>query len=111
MVNEELKEELKKNIKEYGLNSEQAYSTSLKIACELDKVYKERSSVESHYASSIDALSQYINENEKNPTEKIWNQFAREHGFLSSLSLGYISGFGFNILCKKMRKWQIAKKL
>ena len=57
-----------------------------------------------YYVESMNALIQYLKENEENPNENIWNNYAIKEGFLSSKTIGYLSGTGFNSLCRKMRK-------
>ena len=62
-----------------------------------------------YYAESINALVQYMKENKKNPSEKQWDQYAICKKYLSSKTIGYLSGIGFNTLCRKKRK-EINKK-
>ena len=50
-----------------------------------------------------------MSENEKNPSEKQWNQYAMCQKYLSGKTIGYLSGIGFNSLCRKLRK-EINKK-
>lgn len=104
MVEDSLKEELYKNIKKYGLKSKQTYSTTVRIAFELDNVYRNNRTISSYYNKSIDALIEYIKSNEINPTEVKWNKQAVKHGYLSSETMGYLDGEGFNKLCKRIRK-------
>ena len=61
------------------------------------------------YNISIEALEKYMEENKKKPSEKEWNQFAKKNNYLSSESIGYIVGTGFNKLCRKKIK-EITKK-
>ncbi len=61
------------------------------------------------YKNSIEALIGYMSENEKNPSEKQWNQYAMCQKYLSGKTIGYLSGIGFNSLCRKLRK-EINKK-
>lgn len=56
------------------------------------------------YHLTIDALKKYIKENNKRPNEKQWNRFAIENNYLSSESIGYMCGIGFNKLCRKIIK-------
>ena len=56
------------------------------------------------YQETMQALISYIKTNETNPNEKKWNRIAIEKGLLSSKSMGYLEGIGFNKLCKKLRK-------
>ena len=62
-----------------------------------------------YYEESIEALTQYIRNNETNPSEKCWNHYAIHEKYLSSKTIGYLSGMGFNTLCRKKRK-QINKE-
>lgn len=57
-----------------------------------------------NYKISKQELINYIYINEKNPSEKIWNEIAISKDLLSSKTLGYIEGVGFNKLCKNIRK-------
>ena len=104
MVKDSLKKELEKNIKEYGLQSEETYNTSVRIAFELENIYKSKKTIPSYYNKSIDALIEYIKNNEINPSEKRWNKYAIKNGYLSSQTIGYLDGAGFNKLCKRIRK-------
>jgi len=99
-----LKEKLYKDIKEYGLQSLQTYNTSLRIAFELENIYNKNKTISSYYNQSIDALIEYIKNSEINPSEARWNQYAIKYGYLSSQSMGYLDGIGFNKLCKRIRK-------
>ena len=63
-----------------------------------------KENIENNYEKSIAALKEYINKNQKNPNEKWWNQYAIENYYLSSKTLGYLSGVGFNTVCKNIRK-------
>lgn len=65
---------------------------------------------ENIYLQSMNALINYIRNNEKNPNEKEWNKYAIDRKYLSSKAIGYLSGMGFNVLCKKTRK-QINRKI
>lgn len=58
----------------------------------------------SGYEESMNALVQYMRNDEKNPSEKQWNQYAICYKYLSSKTMGYLSGIGFNTLCRKLRK-------
>ncbi len=104
MVIDSLKEELSENIKKYGLHSKQAYNTSTKIAFELENKYVKQKCISSYYNESIEGLKQYMQNNEVNPSEVRWNKYAIKHSYLSSQTMGYLYGEGFNKLCKKIRK-------
>ncbi len=56
------------------------------------------------YNESIEALIQYMREHDENPNEKSWNHYAINKKYLSSKTIGYLSGMGFNTLCRKKRK-------
>lgn len=64
---------------------------------------------QNHYEESINALINYMENTEKNPSEKRWDCYAIFKKHLSSKTLGYLYGKGFNTLCKDIRK-QINKK-
>lgn len=79
-----------------------------------EKTYYEKAGIEEPekkdcYKNSMEALIEYMNENEKNPSEKQWNQYATCQKYLSGKTIGYLSGMGFNTLCRKLRK-EINKK-
>lgn len=57
-----------------------------------------------YYEKSMGALVQYMKDNEENPSEKRWNRYAISQKCLSSKTIGYLSGIGFNTLCRKLRK-------
>ena len=104
MVIDSLKKELTENIKKYGLKSKQAYKTSKRIAFELENIYVKQKSIPSYYNKSMEALKEYMQNNEINPSEIRWNKYALAHGYLSSQSMGFLDGDGFNKLCKEIRK-------
>lgn len=81
-------------VKIYQNNNEEAYDT--KIIIEEQKI--------NYYEVTIDALIQYMKSNEKNPSEKKWDKLAIENQYLSSKTIGYISGVGFNKFCRNLRK-------
>lgn len=103
MVIQELMNKLKFEISNYGINSTEAYSTSKRIAIELDNLYL-KNTLEEHYYISFQALTKYIMENEDNPSENRWNKYAIKNRYLSSQTMGYIYEKGFNKLCKQIRK-------
>lgn len=103
MVISKLKSELGYIIKKYGINSIQAYNMSVRISIELDKK-NNKDTLQSYYNNSINALIEYIKINEINPSEVRWNNYATKRGYLSSQTMGYIYGDGFNKLCKEIRK-------
>ncbi len=107
---EELKEELQYIINKYGVNSIEAYDMSIRLSIEIDKVYNNATTIESYYNNSYKALTEYIQLSETNPTEVMWNRHAIKNRYLSSETMGYIDGEGFNKLCKKIRK-KIKRKL
>lgn len=57
-----------------------------------------------YYEKSLEALIEYMKNNEKNPSEKRWDEFAVSKKYLSSKTIGYISGTGFNKFCRNLRK-------
>lgn len=57
-----------------------------------------------YYKETLDALIQYMENNEKNPSENRWDKYAIDKKYLSSKTMGYLSGIGFNTLCRKLRK-------
>lgn len=61
------------------------------------------------YEESMDALIRYMRSDKKNPSEKEWDRYATCYQYLSSKTIGYLSGIGFNPLCRKVRK-EINKK-
>lgn len=64
---------------------------------------------EQYYSASMQALTKYISEKRSLPTEKVWNKIAVQGDYLTSQSLGYLSGIKFPELCKKIYK-EIQKK-
>lgn len=103
MVVEELKNRLEYTIKKHGLYSEEAYHMSTRLSIEIDNIYN-NNTIQSYYNDSFEALINYIKESEKNPSELRWNMYAIQNRYLSSQTIGYIYGNGFNKLCKKIRK-------
>lgn len=103
MVKAGLKEKLKDAIKQYGIESLEAYHISLMLSIEIDKIYH-KNTIQSYYNDSFEALIKYIQINDINPSEVRWNHYAIKKGYLSSQTMGYIYGQGFNKLCKEIRK-------
>ncbi len=71
------------------------------------KILKEvnvQTQVNNYYSESMNALVQYIKKHDINPSEKSWNKYAIHKRYLSSKTIGYLSGIGFNTLCRKLRK-------
>lgn len=56
------------------------------------------------YEESLKELKRYILEIKTRPSEKKWNKYAIEKGFLLSGTIGYVSGKGFNLLCRDLIK-------
>ncbi len=56
------------------------------------------------YNITIEALEKYIRVKRKRPNEKTWNKYAVENNYLSSETIGYICGIGFNKLCRNIIK-------
>jgi len=56
------------------------------------------------YEKSVKELKKYIINNKNRPSEKVWNKYAIENGLLLSGTIGYISGKGFNALCRELIK-------
>ncbi len=108
VVEEMLKQELDRVIEEYGLDSEEAYEITIRIEEFLkNEELKRKLESKNYYQNSIKGLMEYIKNNEQNPSEQRWNRYAIEHGYLSAKVIGYLSGKGFNKLCKQKRKEQI----
>ncbi len=60
--------------------------------------------VQFYYEISLKELERYIKTTRTRPNEKTWNRFAVQNGYLSSESIGYICGIGFNKLCRRIIK-------
>lgn len=86
-------EEIKtsKNKKIYNINS---------IIVKKNKIQRKKD----YFEETINALIKYMEKNELNPNEKQWNNYAINRKYLSSKTIGYLSGIGFNTLCRKIRK-------
>ena len=54
------------------------------------------------YQKTMEALTQYIKENKKIPTERVWNKIATKSDLLTSQTLGYLYGAKFPELCKEL---------
>ena len=71
----------------------------------IDTIIVERMNDEKdYYRESMNALISYMKNNEQNPSEDRWDKYAIIEKHLSSKTLGYLSGIGFNTLCRKLRK-------
>lgn len=78
-----------------------------KIKKELYEMQEKQNNIEenkNYYEKSIYALVEYMKNNEKNPSEKSWDEIAICNKYLSSKTIGYLSGRGFNKLCRNLRK-------
>lgn len=104
MVIQKLTKKLQESIKEYGINSVEVYNMCFLLSIEIDNKYQ-KNTLQNYCFTSIDALVKYIQINEINPSEVRWNRYAVNNGYLSSQTLGYIYGQGFNKLCKEIRKY------
>ena len=56
------------------------------------------------YYKTIEALEKYIKTTGKRPNERTWNRYAIKNDYLSSETIGYICGIGFNKLCRNLIK-------
>ena len=85
-----------------------------KEACHKNSIVKEiqedKCQKKDYYVESMNALISYMENNEMNPSESRWNKYAICKKYLSSKTLGYLSGIGFNTLCRKIRKELNKKK-
>ncbi len=57
-----------------------------------------------YYRKSIFRLRRYIKSINNIPSKAKWDKYAVKHKLLSSLTIGYLSGYGFNRLCRAMIK-------
>ena len=71
------------------------------LLIDMHKIFKQKN-IEKHYDDSIYALIEYVYKNEKYPSEVIWNRLAIEKNYLLAETIGYIYGYGFNKLCRKI---------
>lgn len=71
---------------------------------EKEEIHQLEETKKDYYEESIYALIEYMKNDEKNPNENRWNEIAISKKYLSSKTIGYISGMGFNTLCRKLRK-------
>lgn len=65
---------------------------------------RKRTKKVNYYQKSLNALISKMEKSETNPNEKKWDVYAVKNKYLSSKTLGYLSGIGFNKLCRKIRK-------
>ena len=108
VIEEMLKEELNRIIEKYGVDSEEAYEITKRVEAYMKaQEEKKKLKAKNYYENSLKGLMQYLKENEVNPSEQRWNKYALEHGYLSAKVIGYLSGHGFNKLCKQKRKEQL----
>ena len=56
------------------------------------------------YTISMEKLKEYLFKKNCMPSEKVWNRFAVEQNSLSSKTITYLSGIGFNKICRNMMK-------
>ena len=87
------------NVIEKRIKNEEAYDIN-----DVIEEQEEKKQRRNYYDETIYALIQYMKNNEKNPSEKKWDEVARKEEYLSSKTIGYVSGIGFNKLCRNLRK-------
>lgn len=93
MVISKLRRKLYKMIQEYGINSEEAYQTSIELDNEIDKyIYN---GMKYHYERSLIELEKYINKKGDKLTAEEWNKHAKKYHFLSTESMKYIGNIEF----------------
>lgn len=95
-----LREKLNESINKTGLNSKE----TRKLSIEIDKLiseyyrinpqkeYPKDSKIFKDYSLSYKALKNWFIDTKTFPTIKEWNAYAKKYGFLSHLSLEYITG-------------------
>lgn len=69
-----------------------------------EEINQKENETPNYYEKSLEALIEYMRNNEQNPSEKRWDEFAVSKKYLSSKTIGYISGIGFNKFCRNLRK-------
>lgn len=69
-----------------------------------EEINQKENETPNYYEKSLEALIEYMRNNEQNPSEKRWDEFAVYKKYLSSKTIGYMSGIGFNKLCRNLRK-------
>ena len=104
MVKEVWKKELKSVIDRCGMTSKETHHLIMRIAFDLEDEFNKSKKIQSYYNKSIEALIKYMKNSNTNPNENCWNKYALKNNYLSSKSIGYIYGDGFNTLCRKIRK-------
>ncbi len=75
--------------------------------CHTNRIIVEEEQIKetkNYYEESMDALIHYMENHEINPSENRWDKYAVCNKYLSSKTIGYLSGIRFNTLCRKMRK-------
>ena len=93
MVISKLRKKLYKMIQKYGINSKEAYQTSIELDSEIDKyIYN---GMKYHYDRSKMELDKCVNQKGDNLTVEEWNKYAKEHDFLSTESMKYIGNIQF----------------
>ncbi len=95
--------EQKNAIKKYEISYNKIYQISKILSIENEKKYN-KTALQNYYLDSIIELIEYMKINEKNPSENEWNKYIVGKKYLSSKSIGYMYGYGFNNLCRKLRK-------
>jgi len=62
------------------------------------------------YANSMEGLKEYLKKAKHIPSEKEWNRYAVEQDLLSAQTISFVSGMGFNKLCRNLYKINTRKK-
>lgn len=56
------------------------------------------------YIESLEELRHFMKITGARPNTKTWNKYAIKNGYLLGETIGYISGKGFNLLCREIIK-------
>lgn len=103
-----LREKMYKSIEENGLDSEETRKLSLKIDELINVYYKENkkypedNTMLKEYKKACEKLILVTREFGEFPKVDAWNQYAKKYGYLSSVSIEYISGLNWHKLRDKI---------
>ena len=56
------------------------------------------------YTNSVKRLKEYLRNEKRIPSEKEWNRYAVSENLLSAQTISYLSGMGFNRVCRNLLK-------
>lgn len=107
----EKKKELNETIMKFGVNSKETVNISKEVEELINEYYKEsrirefpeESSIPKYFHESYKALKTYTLENGVFPSIVEWNKYANRFGYLTNISLEYITMMDWEEIRRKIK--------